>query len=304
MTARLGLIGAGLWGRNYIRTLATFPTASLTRLASRNPEAGSWVGPACEISSDWRDLIAAKDLDGVIIATPPSCHAEMLGAALRRGLPALVEKPLTLDRDQALALKRQAEENPAFVLVDHIYLFHPGYETLRARLKGRGPFSIESEGGNLGPYRPDAGPLWDYGPHDVALCLDLVGLPPAKVSARRAPKLPDIQGENIEISLDFSDGSHARLTVGNAWPAKRRRFTAKGDGQEYVFDDLDETKLRFHDGEQGSQAVAVSPDLPLNRCLNRFIEGLRSGSRDLSSLSLGVEVVDCLHRCESSLKQR
>ena len=37
-TLRLGLIGAGPWGRNFIRTIDGIDGVTLARLASRNPE--------------------------------------------------------------------------------------------------------------------------------------------------------------------------------------------------------------------------------------------------------------------------
>ena len=55
----LGLIGAGVWGRNFIKTIAGLDGARLTRLASRNPESPALVPPDCVISEDWRDLMAA-----------------------------------------------------------------------------------------------------------------------------------------------------------------------------------------------------------------------------------------------------
>ena len=89
----LGLIGAGSWGRNYIRTLAGLEGVDLVRLCSRNPESAKLAGPDCEISPDWRQLIEAGDLDGVIIAAPPALQSEMMLAAIGRGLPVLAEKP-------------------------------------------------------------------------------------------------------------------------------------------------------------------------------------------------------------------
>ena len=34
--------------------------------------------------------------------------------------------------------------------------------------------SIRSVSGNIGPYRDEWSPLWDWGPHDLSMCLSLV----------------------------------------------------------------------------------------------------------------------------------
>jgi predicted dehydrogenase len=137
--ARLGLIGLGSWGRNYVATLQDFPGAKLTRVATRNPDAPALAGPKCKIQEDWRELLKAKDLDGVIITSPAPLHAEQLDAALDAGLPVLIEKPLTLDSSQAKRLLEKAKKKKGYVLVDHIYLFHPAYEELKNRAKALGP---------------------------------------------------------------------------------------------------------------------------------------------------------------------
>ena len=73
---RLGLIGAGHWGKVYIKTLERLPGFSLARLASNNPESRNLVHEGCQISKNWQEVTSADDLDGVIIAAPPKMHAD------------------------------------------------------------------------------------------------------------------------------------------------------------------------------------------------------------------------------------
>jgi len=75
---RLGLVGAGRWGRNYIRTIAELEDVVLARLASRAPDAAALAGDGCAVAADWSELITAGDLDGVIVATPPATHADIV----------------------------------------------------------------------------------------------------------------------------------------------------------------------------------------------------------------------------------
>ena len=84
-TLKLGLVGAGRWGRNYVRTIATLDGLRLAAVASRNPETATLVPPHCHIVTDWHDLIAMPGIDGIIIASPPATHAEILLAAIAAG---------------------------------------------------------------------------------------------------------------------------------------------------------------------------------------------------------------------------
>lgn len=306
---RLGLIGAGRWGRFYIKTLKSLPGVELTRLCSSNPGSAALVGPACEITCDWRALIKAGDLDGVIIATPPALHAEMVEATVTAGLPVMVEKPLTMSLDQALHLQRVVEQSGVPVLVDHIYLFHPGYVALKEKVQDLGPIRfIRSVGGNWGPFRPDVPVLWDYGPHDVALCLDLLGEMPTSVDAVRqlSCETDEGYGEILSLRLDFPGGASATITVGNIMQEKKRLFAVYFDDYVLTLNDLAEHKLMLYRTEGNCPAdspdqafgpgmpIQISADLPLTRAVSTFVTGISGGSPKAFGVALGVEVVRVL----------
>lgn len=296
---RLGLVGAGPWGRRYISTVSGLKDVSLAAVASSNPETKSLVGPECKVVSDWKKLVKAKDLDGLIIATPPGLHAEMALAAIKAGKPVLVEKPLTLDLKEAQALLKAAE-GKVFVLVDHIYLFHPAFEALKAKARELGPIrSVLTIGGNKGPVRKDVSALWDYGPHDVAMCLDLFQEKPLSVSVFRRDR-PGI----VNLKLEFSSGASASIEVGNGMAKRHRYFAVRFDKQVLFFDDTSPLKLRLKPVSEAEEAefgeaIPVSDEPPLSRAVKAFTDGIRSGSKDTRGLRLAVDVVEVLARCDA-----
>src|SRR3990172_2252392 len=101
---RIGLIGAGRWGRRYIETLAYIPSVRLAHLASTNPESRKLAPEECLVTPRWREVAENRDLDGVILATPPAMHLEMALTAIRAGIAVLVEKPMTLSLIDARTL--------------------------------------------------------------------------------------------------------------------------------------------------------------------------------------------------------
>jgi predicted dehydrogenase len=299
---RLGLIGAGRWGRNYIRTIAALDGVRLTRLASRNPASRELVGPECKISADWRHVVESGDLEGIIIATPPSLHAEMTIAAVAAGIPVLVEKPLTLGLAEAVTLREQVRTRKGRVMVDHTHLFHPAFEELKRQVAALGMIrEIEAEAGNQGPYREDVPVLWDWGPHDVAMCLDLLGEPPREARGMREElgNRGTAVTETIQLELEFSSGARARIRISNMME-KTRRFSVRCEAGVLVYDDIARNKLMLHrDGRDGPINVSAEP--PLSRVVEAFVAGISAGNDTTGSLDLAVNVVAVLERCARTL---
>ncbi len=176
---RLGLAGAGPWGRRYIATIRDLPGQTLAHVASANPASATLVSSGCVVSTDWRALAVDHSLDGLIVATPPATHLEIALLAIAHGIPVLVEKPMTLSLADANLLAERARRACVLVMVGHTHLYSAAFRGLKSRGATLGALrETRSVGGNRGPYRSDTPVLWDWGPHDVAMCLELFGVAP------------------------------------------------------------------------------------------------------------------------------
>lgn len=74
-------------------------------------------GSTAALHEDYRDLIARKDVDVVLIGAPDHWHVQMAADALRAGKDVYVEKPLTLTIDEGKYLRRVAAETDRVVQV-------------------------------------------------------------------------------------------------------------------------------------------------------------------------------------------
>ncbi len=313
---KLGLIGTGRWGQAYLRTIAELPEAcELSHVCCRHPEQAGQFPSTAEVVTGWRAVVGSS-CDAVIIATPPDTHAEILTACLEAGKPCLVEKPLCLDVATAQRLHQLVVESRVPVLVGHTQLFHPAYETLQRCLRDRGETArvIFSEGMAFGPFRRHTTALWDWAPHDVSLCLDVVGCAPAGVSALGGPTDPQGIPEMASIRLEFANGPTAWIHTGRLSTDKRRRLTVITDRHLYIMDDLASDPLtvasfhypqRYEETEVELLKVAalkpVSTERPLTRMLAYFLNGLRGGDQRRFGTALAVEVVRVLTACEVAM---
>jgi len=310
-TLRLGQIGAGRWGRTIIAALSRLGGVRLTRLASTNPESAAIAGPDCAVTPDWHDMIAAADLDGVIVAAPPALHCEMAGAAIDAGIPVFVEKPLTMDLREAEALLDKAAAAGAVVLVDHIHLFSPAWRELKRLGLGLGNIHmIRSAGGDLGPFRIDAPVLWDRAGHDVALVLDLLGAAPETVAANTVERrtTADGDGETVALRLGFAGGVGAEIEASNLYPRKKRFTAVHYDRETLIYDDVAADKLTAEPRPDDARcaapparAVPVDPTPPLDAALSAFAAAIRAGTPNIDGLRLGVDVVRVLARAETAI---
>ena len=304
---RLALVGAGRWGRNYIRTIASLDGVELVAVASRNAETAGLAPPGCRIVEDWRDVTDAADVEGVIVASPPGTHAEILVAALARDKPVLVEKPVVMSRRDAAQVRAALGERPAVVLVDHTHLFHPAFRALRREAGSLGPVrAIKSSAGNHGPYRRDASVLWDWAPHDLAMCRALVSGAARVERARRAEVrvIDSVAAERLVLDLTFGT-TPANVTV-STLDARHRSFAAQFDSCTLVFRDFVDDKLvRFAPGADvatgAGTAVAVGSELPLSRAVVEFAERIRAKNTERDSIDLGLTVVDLIADAEAML---
>lgn len=111
---RVGLVGAGFVARTaHIPFLKAIPFVELAAIADIDHDRAKEIGREFaipRIAHSFEDLTNDQTLDVIDICTPPSKHAEIAIAAVLRGKDVVVEKPLVLKLDDALALRNAARE--------------------------------------------------------------------------------------------------------------------------------------------------------------------------------------------------
>jgi predicted dehydrogenase len=306
---RLGLVGAGRWGRNYIRTVAALGDAQLVAVASRNSDTAALLPPGCRIADDWRAVTEAPDIDGVIVASPPGTHADILIAAAAAQKAVMVEKPLVMSREDAARIRTALDGRAANILVDHTLMFHPAFQALCREAATLGPLKgVRSSAGNLGPYRQDASVLWDWAPHDLSMCLTLAP-GPWRMRGARCAESRVVEGVTAErLVLDLALGSAAANVTVTTLDPRHRSFAAEFQSCTLLFRDFVEQKLvrlppGVEDPDKGTP-VAVDADFPLTLAVRAFAERIRTGNTDRGSLELGLAVVALIADAETMLRRQ
>jgi len=107
-----GVIGCGPWGREVLQTLALLPNAPVVAVCdSYEPmlRRATAAAPKAQSFTDYRQLLASKDVQGVVVATPTHLHREIVEAALAAGKHVYCEAPLANTAEDARAIARAAK---------------------------------------------------------------------------------------------------------------------------------------------------------------------------------------------------
>src|SRR5262245_35971666 len=106
---RIGMIGAGGVARSiHSPGFALCPDVEIHAACDTDPQAAGGSG-AAKAFGRAEDLLACRELDAVVIATPNDRHCEIALAALAAGKHVLCEKPLALNLAEARRMADAAE---------------------------------------------------------------------------------------------------------------------------------------------------------------------------------------------------
>ncbi|HEU5362120.1 MAG TPA: Gfo/Idh/MocA family oxidoreductase [Gaiellaceae bacterium] len=190
---RLGFIGVGWIGRSRLEAIERSGAGTVAAIAD----------PAVEGALERYEELLARDLDGVVIATPSALHAEQAIAALELGLPVFVQKPVGRTAAEVRAVVAAAERAGVPLGVDlsyrHVDAFVEAREQVRSGALGD-VFAADLVFHNAyGPDKPwfrdpalaGGGCVIDLGIHLVDLAVWTLDLDPRDVRAR-------LRGEPVE----------------------------------------------------------------------------------------------------------
>ena len=321
---KLGVVGAGAWGKNHIRTAAGLADAELAAVCDTDPSLRERLArqyPATHITGDVGDLLGR--VEAVIVASPAATHARLALQCLEAGKPCLVEKPFALNVPDAQAVAQRSAECRAPVVAGHLLVFHPAVERLRAMVQGGELGEVYYLYGlrvNLGQVRADENALWSFGPHDVSVALYLLDAAPIRVAAQGRSYLQPNVEDVVFLTMEFASGVLAHVQLSWLDPHKERKLTVVGAKKMVLFDDMEpREKLRIYDrgvdrppeyasyGEsltirEGDIFIPKIPNVePLAAELGHFVRVARGVEAPRAGAEDGVRVVRVLEGASRSL---
>jgi myo-inositol 2-dehydrogenase/D-chiro-inositol 1-dehydrogenase len=293
---RAGIVGAGWIGERHAETLARRDDVVVTAVCDTDAGRAAAVAAlsGAEVFADWRHLLEAAALDLLWVCTPPRAHAGPAIAALERGLPLYLEKPIARSLGDASAITGAAARSGTVCAVGYQWHAVEVIDDLRQALAGRtiGCLVGQSIGGTQSrPWFLDmaagGGNLLERGSHHIdlarAVAGEVVAVQAAASSVRLAPRpagAGDID-DAVTLLLHFATGAIGTIVV--AWTAD----TVPGSYWLQVAADdvmlrLDlDPDYRLSGTADGTPVDVVSRSVPFERSVGRFVTAARAGEPEL-----------------------
>lgn len=233
---RIGVIGLGIMGEQYVRIYRAHPHTTVTAICNRGDERLNKVGDKWEIKAryvDYREMLGHAEVDAVCIATPDFAHYEPVKAALEAGKHILCEKPFTTDlreADELLAISRSRPRQKLQVAFNHRWLssyFH-GFVSISKGEIGSPLAGYARKNDTI--YVPTEMIKWAarttpthfLGAHDIDLMRWYMACEPIEVRAYGAKGVLGARGidtyDIIQAQIRFESGSFATVESGWIYP--------------------------------------------------------------------------------------
>ncbi|UCD75386.1 MAG: Gfo/Idh/MocA family oxidoreductase [Phycisphaerales bacterium] len=312
----IAVLGCGGWGKNIVRTVNGLGCLkSVVDPTEQGRQTAASLAPEAEVFENPEPVFADPAVKGVMIATPAETHYTLARAALEAGKDVFVEKPLTIDVEEAHQLVDQAAKTGRVLMVGHLLEYHPAvlklHEMIQAGELGNIRYLISNRL-NLGKIRTEENALWSFAPHDIAVILRLVGALPFEVVATGGSYLTANIADVTVTQLLFDNGVRSHIFVSWLHPFKEQKLVVIGSKKMASFDDvakelvLYDQRVDWHEGQpipvRGEGQLVDFPGAePLKEECLHFIERMADRRPPRTDGLNGLRVLQILHAAQRSL---
>ena len=299
----LALSGIGKWGKNYLKSSNELTSSRISYICSQHQETLD-IFPSTYVKIQGiKKISTIGNIDGFIVATPSETHFNISRFLILNGFNVLIEKPLTTNLKDAVKLYKMWQKYKPIVLVGHLFIYNPAYEKLKHIVQDMGNIKTIYFKATDSPIRSDTSVLWDWGPHPISICLDLIKQPVVSVSAKTTlNQFISPFPHTAQIIIHFKNGTKANIKISWLGARKKRRLVVNSLSGKIVLDDTKHNKKLsvYRTNSTKAQFPTYDKTSPLTNQLNAFIKAVDSKIQPISDISLGVEVVRVISSVEQS----
>ena len=252
---RVGVIGAGVMGRNHVRVLRELGEVDLVGVADASLDAAVKVAAihGTRGYASHKELFEREKPEAVIVAAPTNSHHALVVDALAAGCHVFVEKPIAATLEEADDLVARAATAQRVLAVGHIERYNPAVIELKRRLaEGQLGRVFQLTARRLGPFPQrvrDVGVVVDLATHDIDVMRYLTGSEIVRVYAETRREVHTTREDLVSGLLKFDDGAVGLLQINWLTPSKIRELAVTGERGMFRADYLTQD-LYFHENAE------------------------------------------------------
>lgn len=132
---RIGILGCGRIGQVHAKTLRGMDTAKIIAVSDFFPDAAQQLAKQCGAQvRDTHDIIAADDIDAIIVGTPTDTHFDIIKSAAAAGKAIFCEKPVDMSADNIRTLITHVETAKVPFFTAFNRRFDPNFSNVQSRI--------------------------------------------------------------------------------------------------------------------------------------------------------------------------
>lgn len=222
---KVAVIGAGNMGKNHVRIYSEMSNVELIGVVDLNETIGMDIAGKFNTNyfSDYKEIL--NDVNAVSIVVPTKFHYSIAKEFLSNGIDVLIEKPITINLNEADEIISLADKNKLILQVGHVERFNPAIIELSKYIKPDEIISIEAS--RIGPFGAritDSGVVIDLMIHDIDIILGLINDEIASINGY-GRRIKNEHEDYAAASIKFKNGIIANLTASRI--TQRRQRTLK-----------------------------------------------------------------------------
>lgn len=206
MALRVAIVGCGKIADQHLAALARIPDSRVVAVCDREPRMAEQLASRFgieQIHDDLPTMLQGATPDVVHITTPPQSHLSLALASLAAGCHVYVEKPFTIDHDEASRLVGEARRRGLLLTVGHNYQFTPEMIEMRR---------LVSDGCLGGPV-VHLESHWSYDLHDASFVTPVLGSPDHWVRRLPGQLVQNLVCHGVARLAEFLDEPIAQIDV-------------------------------------------------------------------------------------------
>jgi scyllo-inositol 2-dehydrogenase (NADP+) len=265
---RVAIVGYGLAGRVFHAPLIAatdgLEVAIIVTSNSARARQAAAEHPAAQVVQSVEDLWATTRPDLLVVATTNDSHVSIASAAIERGVPVVVEKPVALAAADAEALVEQAERAGVILTVFQNRRWDTDQLTLHRLLEEDGLGEVTRYESRFERWRPRLDPakpretlppekgggvLLDLGVHLVDQALVLFG-PVTQVYAEIDSRRGAPPEDDVFMALRHVSGTVSHLYASAVTPASGPRLRVQGTTGGFIVPHLDPQEAALRAGSR------------------------------------------------------